>query len=67
MDYYEIDVEERGGMLVDRGEVGEQQDCVLVLSSSPMPSPSFVVWCMRRGKCVRIDEHLSRFFNENLT
>jgi len=29
-------VEERGGMLVDRGEVGEQQDCVLVLSSSPI-------------------------------
>ena len=28
-------MEERGGMLVDGGAVGGQQDCVLVLSSSP--------------------------------
>ena len=57
-------------MLVDGGEVGGQQDGVLVLSSSPFAYCLLLpfVWCMRRGKgLLRIDEHLSRFFNENFT
>ena len=60
-------MEERGGMLVDGGEVGGHKMVFLVLSSSPI---AFVFLCClvhRRGKCRlrTYDEHLSRFFNEN--